>query len=235
MGRPSTSIRLQRFGPIKATNQVDPAVDHIHKRLGSKPRCNDHASKPVDTPITLPRAYQEGWALQFLCEYRVSVYYNDLDEDAALVNREYEDMKRFSCTVMMLLLSGCGSATGRAPAECPDGANCTGDGALQATPGSMSAEGAVTISAAFAEDPDDSIFGRSTDDDSPSAIRPALDPFESGGLSASDVDLLLSLMVDNLVLELVTPADLDNDLSLLERLCREGETPDFRCRQRFGD
>lgn len=167
-----------------------------------------------------------------------------------MVNREYEDMKRFSCTVVMLLLSGCGSGTGRAPAECPDGANCAEDGALQTPSGSQSpgqaagepddagstlAEGTVIISAAFAEDPDDSIFGRSTDDDSPSAIRPALDPFESADLSLSDIDLLLSLFVDNLVLELVTPADLDNDLSLLERLCREGETPDFRCRQRFGD
>ena len=177
-------------------------------------------------------------------------YYNDLDEDASLVNRDYENMNRFSCTVVMLLLSGCGSGMGRAPAGCPDGANCGGDGASQATPGSqspgqaagglgdagsMSAEGGVTISAAFAADTDDSIFGQSTDEDSQSAIRPALDPFEFEQLSASDVDLLLSLFVDDLVLDLVTPADLNNDLSLLERLCRAGETPDFRCRQRFGD
>jgi len=71
------------------------------------------------------------------------------------------------------------------------------------------------------------------------------DPWASIGESPDLLDLMLldpeavsdvfSLLLDDLILDSVPPADLSNDLPFLERLCRETDLPDFRCRQLYGE
>lgn len=73
--------------------------------------------------------------------------------------------------------------------------------------------------------------------ESPGLSSNLLDPF---GFSLFDLALspdLLSQFLDILALDLVIPADrggLADDPTFLELLCREGDDPDFVCRQRYG-
>lgn len=50
------------------------------------------------------------------------------------------------------------------------------------------------------------------------------------------LDIGLSLLLDGLILELLSPIGprLDDSLTFLERLCLAGDDPDFFCRQRYG-
>ena len=53
----------------------------------------------------------------------------------------------------------------------------------------------------------------------------------------ADAADLVSLFLDYLILDLVSPAGrggLADDYTYLERLCLEGDEPDFVCRQRYG-
>ncbi len=110
-----------------------------------------------------------------------------------------------------------------------------GSGAAgNANDGSTPAGTTVVIPAAFATDADDPLSGPSTELDALSSAGAFFDPFTFTLLPSADIDILLSLFVDGLVLDLLPPSDLNNELSFLERLCREGDTPEFLCRQRFG-
>ncbi len=166
-------------------------------------------------------------------------------------------MKRIVGMVVTLLLSGCGPNVLQTPVECADGAECAvcEDGAdcdtsavTQASSdslppasgadgggvdGSTPAATTVVIPAAFATDPDDPVSEPSTTVDPLLSPLGSFDPLALRLLPLADIDILLSLFVDGLVLDLLTPADLNNELSFLELLCREGDTPEFRCRQLF--
>ena len=77
------------------------------------------------------------------------------------------------------------------------------------------------------------------DDDQPfNPPRPTFpfDPLLFPFLGPDDVADLLSLFLDDLLLDLLNPVgpQLNDTLSFLERLCLEGDDPDFVCRQRFG-
>ncbi len=127
----------------------------------------------------------------------------------------YEVMKRFVGTVVMLLLGGCGPHTVQTPLECPESADCAA-----CAGGEECDDGPVSFSP--------------TNVNYASPGLPGSEPPVSSSWSPADIDVLLSLFADDLVLDLLTPADLNYDLSYLERLCREGNTPEFICRQRFG-
>lgn len=62
-----------------------------------------------------------------------------------------------------------------------------------------------------------------------------LDLFDIALLDPNALSDVLSLFVDDLILESAPPADRSNDLPFLERLCRETDLPDFRCRQLYGE
>ena len=49
-------------------------------------------------------------------------------------------------------------------------------------------------------------------------------------------DIVLNLLLDTLLVGLLDPVgpQLDHSLTHLERLCLDGDDPDFYCRQRFG-
>jgi hypothetical protein len=154
-------------------------------------------------------------------------------------------------------MSGCGPNVLQAPAECTDGADCavcedgtdcnteaTTQASSDSQPpvsganeggvdGSTPAGTTVVIPAAFATDPDDPVSEPSTAVDPLLSSLPFFDPFAPTLLPLADIDILLSLFLDGLVLDLLTLADLNNELSFLELLCREGDTPEFRCRQLF--
>lgn len=62
-----------------------------------------------------------------------------------------------------------------------------------------------------------------------------LDPFILSMFDSTDLPKLLALLLDDLALGLVSPLPSGAGLTFLERLCRQGDEPDFRCRQRFGE
>jgi len=68
---------------------------------------------------------------------------------------------------------------------------------------------------------------------SPESVH--LDLFDIALLDPDALSDVLSLFLDDLILEHVPPANSSNDLPYLERLCRETDLPDFRCRQRYGE
>jgi hypothetical protein len=62
-------------------------------------------------------------------------------------------------------------------------------------------------------------------------------PFDPAGLASFDfdnADLLGSLFADQLALDLLMPSGPALDYTFLERLCLEGDEPDFYCHQRYG-
>ena len=168
-------------------------------------------------------------------------------------------MKPLVGTVAMLLLSGCGTYVVQVPAECAeetdcalckDGADCNIDAGAHASSDSQSpasstneataddptpAGTTVIIPAAFATHPEDPVSEPSTAVDPLSSPLPLFDPFAPTLLPLADIDILLSLFLDGLVLDLLAPADLNSEMSYLERLCREGDIPEFICRQRFAN
>ncbi len=61
--------------------------------------------------------------------------------------------------------------------------------------------------------------------------------FEPAIMGLADLDVLPSLFIDNLLLDLLDPIgpQLDESLTFLERLCLEGDDPDSFRRQQFGN
>jgi len=159
-------------------------------------------------------------------------------------------MKQYALIVGLLLLSGCGRVM---PDECAEGTDCSIESAI-AGPGSdlpddpsldalgdWSAPTAtpVVIPAAMAPTPDDPAVFQNADPISSTTLPPMLNPSGIPLLTFLDADVLVSLLLDDLILDLFAPAPApapppDRDPTFLELLCRDGETPDFICRQRYG-
>lgn len=71
------------------------------------------------------------------------------------------------------------------------------------------------------------------DSNNPAPLLP-----ENLGFPLSDIVLfpdLLSVFVDDLLLDLLQPSNPHHEISFLEQLCRDSDIPDFRCRQLYGD
>lgn len=54
------------------------------------------------------------------------------------------------------------------------------------------------------------------------------------GVGAIDESILVSLFLDRLLLDLINPTGPLESFTFLERLCLEGDDPDFVCRQLYG-
>jgi hypothetical protein len=162
-------------------------------------------------------------------------------------------MKLSALIVGLLLLSGCGRVM---PDECAEGTDCSIESAL-AGPGSDLPDDAssggltdaspssaipVVIPAAMASASDDPTASETAHPPYSTTVPPMLNPSGIPLLTLLDADVLVSLLLDDLILDLFAPAPApapgpsppDDDPTFLELLCRQGDTPDFICRQRYG-
>ncbi len=99
----------------------------------------------------------------------------------------------------------------------------------------------------------ESILADSEDSAQPSAVEPIpvalagganfttfatdptfLDPFHFSEDAFINSSFFLSLLLDDVLLGLLDPSGPSLEMSFLERLCREGDDPDFVCRDRYG-
>lgn len=68
----------------------------------------------------------------------------------------------------------------------------------------------------------------------PLSGQTAFDPAGIGSFDFDSADLLTLLLADQFALDLIAPSGPALDYTFLERLCLEGEDPDFYCHQRYG-
>ncbi len=117
------------------------------------------------------------------------------------------------------MLTGCGIVPVAAPPVCTDQSGC----ASVAVPSTDEFSDAFTGNLA----------------NSTAVVMPVFQPPVSEGsfVAPNDFANVISVLLDSLLLELLTPSgpQLDGSFTYLERLCLQGDDPDFFCRQRFGN
>lgn len=143
-------------------------------------------------------------------------------------------MKRFVWSIPLLLSAGCGLAPSAGPHACADDSTCgyvstaadTATGAALVDPRSISTPVPEHRDVATSDPPADG-----------SSAQLPLDPFTGFLVDAVGIDALLSLLFNDRAIDQLDPSGprLNDSLTFLERLCREGDTPDFVCRDRYGN
>ncbi len=168
-------------------------------------------------------------------------------------------MSRFAIYAPWTLLAGCGLTPAAAPPACVEGEGCAEaplvlNAADPDSPATSPARPPVVAPATAPEagtapvvEPvlSDSSIVSSPGFDALSSNAGFVDPFELTSplfdplgfspFGLNDVPDLVSLFVDGIILGQLTPSGPALNLTFLERLCLEGDTPDSFCRQRFGN
>lgn len=136
-------------------------------------------------------------------------------------------MKRLVWSIPLLLVVGCGVTPS-------DNSLVSDDVSLARDSTAGDLVDPRTISTPVPVRADGSSFDAPTDS---SLTQLLLDPFTGFLLDAVGIDVLISLLFNDSTVDQLDPSGprINDSLTFLERLCREGDSPDFVCRNRYGN